>query len=214
MPSIKIPGDRLISLFPRFSPVVLKYKDVFDLKAFYEAFMEYLVDNDWFGGTNEPKSDLNHWETLYLEKIGRGGDKEIRIRWRPFKEPSGTQAVVYHLDVNFHIIGLMPAEIIKDGKKIKADKGEMELTIKAFVEEKYKEGFSKNKLLNINAVKGLFSKKAYRTTLEERKKELYQEVYAMQNFIKQWFKLKRYSPYEEVEGFFRPQAWPSHIKEE
>ena len=64
MPSIKIPGDRLISLFPRFSPMVLKYKDVFDLKAFYEAFMEYLVDNDWFGATNEPKSELNHWESL------------------------------------------------------------------------------------------------------------------------------------------------------
>ena len=212
MPAKKIPSDRLIELFPKFSPVTLRYKDVFDLKAFYEAFMEYLVDNDWFGVTNEGEKDLNHWETYYGEKIGRGGDKEIRMRWRPVKKPDGAPFLTYHLDVNFQILALMPVEIIKEGKKIKADKGEMEVVIKPFIEENYKYQFDKTGFLK--PVKRLFSQKTYAKVLEQRKKELYQEIYALQNFIKQWFKMKRYLPYEEVEGFFRPQAWPSHIKEE
>ena len=50
--------------------------------------------------------------------------------------------------------------------------------------------------------------------LEERKKELYREAYVLQTFIKQWFKLKRYLPYEETKSFFPSAAYPSHIKSE
>ena len=49
--------------------------------------------------------------------------------------------------------------------------------------------------------------------LEKRTKELYQEAYELQNFLKQWFKLKRYLPYEDTKSFFSSQAWPSHIRE-
>ena len=50
--------------------------------------------------------------------------------------------------------------------------------------------------------------------LEDHRKELYREAYIMQNFMKQWFKLKRYLPYEESKSFFPSYAWPSHKKEE
>jgi len=49
---------------------------------------------------------------------------------------------------------------------------------------------------------------------EQRKKELYQEVYQLQNFLKQWFKLKRYLPYEETKNYSPSYAWPSHLREE
>ena len=90
-------------------------------------------------------------------------------------------------------------------------KGEIELTVGAYIEENYKEGFDKNPLLGM--VKNLFAKRIYKSIMNQRKKELYQETYAMFNWVKQWFKLKRYLPYEETKSFFPPTAYPSHLKE-
>jgi len=47
-----------------------------------------------------------------------------------------------------------------------------------------------------------------------KKKALYRETYELHNFLKQWFKLKRYLPYEEHKNFYPSYAWPSHIKKE
>ena len=75
-------------------------------------------------------------------------------------------------------------------------------------------------MLSINTVdlyseiQNIFQKRIYRKKFEERKKELYKESYALNNFIKQWFKLKRYLPYEESKNFFPSYAWPSHLRED
>jgi hypothetical protein len=58
-----------------------------------------------------------------------------------------------------------------------------------------------------------FRIKEFRGEFEIQKKMLYQEAYELQNFIKQWLKIKRYLPYEEEKSFFPSRAWPSHIKE-
>lgn len=207
----KQPVGNLIPLFPPFSPMKVKYKDVFDLKAFYENFKEWLTDQGWHGETNDGKFDFDHWETLYAERIDRTGAKELWIRWRPVKEPEKAPFLKYYWDINYRVTGMSSVEIVKEGRKIKADKGEMEITIRAFIEEKYKSEFEKKAVLK--QVKDLFAQRVYKKTLEDRKKELYQETYVLQNWIKQWFKMKRYLPYEEAKGFYTSQAWPSHVKE-
>lgn len=212
MPKKEIPETRLIELFPKFSPLRVKYKDIFDMDAFYEALHEWLLEYGWKDETNEGKQDFDHWETYYSEKIGRDGAKNILIRWRPVKDPPDAPFLRYYLDFNFIVIALVPVEVIKEGHKIKVHKAEMELMIKAYIEEKYKEEFSASKVLK--SFKGIFSKRVYRKILEQRKKELYQETYVLQNFIKKWFKMKRYQPYDESKVFFKSQAWPSHKKEE
>ena len=105
----------------------------------------------------------------------------------------------------------MSTEVVVKGRKIKTNKGEVEMGIRAFIEKNYESKFDENKFLS--QVKEIFTNRIYKKNLEQRKKELYQEVYAFNNFIKQWFKLKRYLPYEEIKGFFPSQAWPSHLKE-
>lgn len=207
----KKPSKNLISLFPPFSPMKVKYKDVFDLKAFYESIRDWLTDAGWQGETDDGEIDFDHWETFYGERIDRTGAKEIWIRWRLAKEPEKAPFLKYYWDLNIRVIGLSSVEIVKEGRKIKTDKGEMEVTIRAFIEEKYKAEFEKKAILK--QVKDLFSQKVYKKTLEDRRKELYQETYVLQNWIKQWFKMKRYLPYEESRGFYVSQAWPSHVKE-
>ncbi|MEK6899867.1 MAG: hypothetical protein AABX05_01965, partial [Nanoarchaeota archaeon] len=136
------------------------------------------------------------------------GSKEIWIRWRLFKPAENTPYLNYFLDVDFHVIGLGPGEAIKDGKKIKADKGELEVTIRAFIEKNYEEEFAKHGLLK--NVLNIFSQRIYRKALEQRRLDLYREAYVLQTYIKQWFRLKTYHPYEETENFFPSKAWPSH----
>jgi hypothetical protein len=198
--------EGMISIFPTFQPLRIKYKDIFDMKEFYIAIYEWLEENGW----KDQEENLSHWERFYKERVGQGGVKEIWIQWRPYKVAEGAP-LTYYLDFNFHCVGLMKTEVIKEGRKMKVNKGEVELVIKAFIEKNYEKGFKSDSILK--HILKLFNNRIYHKVIEQRRKELYQETYALQNFIKQWLKLKRYLPYEESKNFFPSYAWPSHLKE-
>ncbi len=201
--------NKFIFVFPEFSPMRMKYKDIFDMKAFYDSLKEWMWDHGW----KSDESDLNkeQWESYYFEKVDQGGAKELWIRWRLAKQAPDAPMLKYYLDLDFHCLGLKGTEVVKDGMKVKAHKGECELHIRAFIEPLYFKQFKEHSLLK-NVI-GIFNKRIYRKTIESRKKALYQECYILNNFIKQWFKLKRYLPYEETRNFYPSQAWPSHLKE-
>ncbi|MBT6774777.1 hypothetical protein HOA91_05405 [Candidatus Woesearchaeota archaeon] len=199
-------NKKLISLFPEFQPMRVKYKDVFNLKAFYEALREWLVEHEW----KDLEDGFDHWETFYGERISQGGSREIWMQWRPTKN-AGNPQIQYYVDIDWHCIGVSSTEIVHNGKKIKTNKGEVELNVRVYIEKKYEEDWKKNWFLK-HFIK-LFTNRIYNQTIELAEKELYQEIYAMQNFIKQWFKMKRYLPYEETKSFFPSEAYPSHMKE-
>ncbi|MBT3835936.1 hypothetical protein HOD05_01210 [Candidatus Woesearchaeota archaeon] len=208
MPKHKIANK--IAIFPEFNPIRVKYKDIFDAKAFYESLHEWFQEQGWNDtelGTPEVPSDT--WETYYGERV-TGPVKEIWVWWRLTKPAPDAPYLHYYLDMDFHFIALGDTEIVKDGQKMKVNKGEVEMTINSFIEPKYEAEFAKHGVLK--HVLDLFKKRVYNQTIETRKKELYQETYALQNYIKQWFKMKRYLPYDETKTFFPSQAWPSHQK--
>ena len=186
--------------------IVMKYKDVFDFKLFYEDFHEYLIENDWV----DDEDKLDHFETFYGERVDRNGMKELWIEWRVTKKVLDAPYLKYFLDFNFHIIALTETEIIRDGLKMRANKGEIELKVLPSITRTYNDKFEKIPLFK--ELKTLFNRRIYRETLEQRKKELYQETYAFQNWFKQWFQLKRHLPYQEIKDFFPSRAWPSHMK--
>ena len=204
MPKKKIPSSRLVQAIPK---MAMKYKDIFDLSLFYEYLKEWFVDKGW----SDEEDGKEHWETNYGERITAGGVKEIWFWWRLYKKAPESDYINYYIDIDFHVLGLSNTEIIKDGAKIKANKGEINIEIKAYVDKVYEESFEENFILK--EIRNLFTRRIYRKNLEQRKRELYQEVYQLNNFIKQWFKLRRYLPYEESKGFFPSFAWPSHVKE-
>ena len=206
MPKFKRP-EELIQLFNIAKPIRVKYKDIFDLKALYEALHEWLIDRGW----EDDEDHSDHWENYYGERIDQSGGREIWITWRCTKKAPAAPFLKYYLDFTWHGIAISKAEVIKDGNKLSVNKGDMEIKIWPFVEKLYEEKFAKNWFLN--EFKKLFTKRIYKEELEKRTKELYQEAYELQNFLKQWFKLKRYLPYEDTKSFFSSQAWPSHIRE-
>src|SRR3989344_5092123 len=206
MPLTKV--DNLIQV-PERSAFKLKYKDIFDIKALYTFIRDYLVENGWYDEVEGPGSD--HWETYNGEKIDAGGSREIWMYWSLVKDAEGAP-LRYYLDFNFHALGLSDAEVIKDGKKLKVNKGELEFTYTAYIEKRYEKEFSTSGFLS--SFKDLFTNRVYRQDLEVRKKELYQEMYVLNNYLKQWLKFKHHLPYEEVKGFYLSFAWPSHLKDE
>ena len=186
----------------------IKYKDIFDFKEFYKVLREWCLEYEWIDFETAKDGD-DKWESYYGERVSADGAKEIFIWWRLFKPAKDTRYLNYFLDMDFHIIGLMPTEVIKDGMKIKTQKGEIELKIRGYVQLKYMSKFEEHAVLK--HLEKIFTKRIY-TTHTEHEKELYQEIHALYNFIKQWFKLKRYLPYEETKSFFPSKAWPSHQK--
>lgn len=210
MPRNLIPEKRVERLFDQFAPVTVKYKDIFNFKDYYTALKFWLHEYGWTDGVKG--SPKNEWfESYYNERIDPSGAREMRIRWRLNKLAPGNAKLKYHLDMNFHVLALTNTEVIRNGQKIKTNKGECELKISAFIEKLYEKDFEKSTFLK--PFKKLFTRRVYNSIVDEKKKELYQEIYIFQNFIKQWLKLKRYLPYEEVKVFHPSQAFPSHQKE-
>ena len=195
-----------LTVVPGNGAFTIKYKDIFDMKAFYESLHEWFLEHDW--GDLEDGKDK--WERLYRERVAQGGAREIWIEWRLKKQPENVP-FMYYLNLSFHCVALMNTEIIKDGEKLKVNKGEVELVIKPQLELSYEDAMYKYDFLKRITI--LFRNRMYNNMIGERKKELYQEAFVLNNFIKQWFKLKRYLPYEETKSFFPSSAWPSHLKE-
>jgi len=163
----------------------IKYKDVFDLKEFYKALREWCLEYEW-GSQNEgsdqwgeSKEGGDKWESYYGERVSSGGAKEIFIWWRLFKPAKDARYVNYFLDMDFHIIGLMPTEVVKDGMKIKANKGEIELKIRGNVQLEYTAKFEEHAVLK--HVEKLFTKRIY-TAHTEHEKELSQVISCIVNF--------------------------------
>ena len=208
MPELNIPGDRLVQI--EGTPARVKYKDIFDMKGFYETLYWWINERGWKDAIDY-EIFVDHFETYYGERISLNGMKEIWIQWRFFKKPSQAPFLAYYLDLDWHVIGLENTEVIRGGHKIKTNKGEIEVSIRAFIDKQYQGEFQKQSILK--DIEKLFTSRIYKKELEKRKKELYQEVYVLQNFLKQWFKLKRYLPYEEVKSFYPSTAYPSHLKE-
>src|SRR3989338_8677615 len=205
MPRKKV--KNLVPIFPETNPMRVKYKDIFDLKGYYQFMREWLNEYNW----KDEEGDGEHWETYYGERIDFKGVRELWFLWRLMKTPEGSNKIRYYMDFDFHCVAITDTEVIKEGKKIKTNKGEMELKIWAYIERKFLTEFEEHPLLK--PFGHLFAERVYDKETYSRKKELHQELYILQNAIKQWFKLKRHLPYEETKQFWRSFAWPSHLKE-
>ena len=211
MPIIKQEKGHYISVLPY--PSKVKFKDIFNLKEFYIALHHWLDEYGWEAHRLQKgsiKPDGSRYEIYYREKIGGGGSTEMDILWRMWRPAPNSKWLRQHLDFKFKVLGLTGTEVIRDGQKFKAHKGEVEISVNAGIQKLYIPAFEQHPILK--PFLAIFDNRVYE--IQEKEKELYQEVYILLNFIKQWFKLKRYLPYEEAKSFFPSQAWPSHHRED
>lgn len=161
----------------------VKYEEVFHMKQLYVYIKDWLKDRGYIN------DDSEKWmETYYLDKSTPAG-KELWIWWRTKREKIDENPYFeYRLNLDFHTLALKDVEIVHQGKKVKAHKGEVEIMISASVLFDPKGELEKNKFLK--PYYKWFVKKPYKEQIDAKEKDLLKEVYELQSAIKQFLEQK------------------------
>ncbi len=111
----------------------LTYENVFHYKTIYQHLHEWFLRE----GFTDVDGDSDHWETLYWERVNQGGAKEHHIWWRMLRIPRGENPsnpfVIHFVKLNFQALGMKTVEASFKGKRLKTNKGELNLRLKALV---------------------------------------------------------------------------------
>lgn len=103
----------------------MKYVGVFPYSDLYKFCYDWLLE----------ETELDPLiEKEYSEKI-KGSTKEVKIKWEGKKE--FTDYFRMTIKAEFHILAMTEVEINQGGQKIKANKGDVKLTVKGILERDY-----------------------------------------------------------------------------
>ncbi len=181
--------------------IQVKHKDYFNMKYLYTLMHEWLVEEDWCS-----RDDSSFPEAYYLQRESQKSGTELWIRWRLQKNPVNNQYWLFLLDLDIHVILLKEAEIVHEGVKYKANWGEPEIVMTAKIladaNNKWKtHPFLKN-------IHKLYWKRIFKRDFEKQKKDLYHEVYRLQEAIKTYLKIQTYLPEAEGQEFWQKRDEP------
>lgn len=179
----------------------IDYKQLFDINYIYYALRDWFIDNKW-----ATRIDSEFPEQLMIVRDNPQFGKELWIQWRFEKtpQPEKTKLWKYVLDVDWHILGMKDAEIVVNGKKVKANKGQLELDVRANLIFDYSKSWAKTSILK--AHKNWLMRNFYRKTFSKYKRVLHEEATKLQDAMKEYLRIKGY--YEEKEMAFWDQRPP------
>jgi len=178
---------------------LVNFKDVFIMEEVYKRMKEWFVEEGLASG-----SDKDFPEVFYLEKEGKGG-KEIWFRWRFQKKPLANEFWRYDFDVDVHCLTLTKVETIINNKKIKADKGEVEVQVKTNLVMNWAARLKKTAFKSLREVIYRIFLKDTRNRLEQ---ELYDLSYGFREVLNNFFKLPHFEPKKGGLEF-----WPKKLPE-
>lgn len=168
--------------------VRIKHKDKFNMKYIYMMCHEWFIEHGWGSA-----SDASWPEKLYLHRWNQKGGAEVWIWWRFTKNP--TELIRFDFDVDWHIVGMESAEIVKDGKKYKGNKGDCEVNIFSTLvfdpDNKLQQG-------PFGSFKSLLYERIYYKTVLRHRRDLYEDIYKFKQVLKTYFNLPTYMP--DIEG--------------
>jgi hypothetical protein len=102
----------------------IKYGGIFSFSEFYKFCYGWLTE----------ESGLEVSEDKYVEKLS-GDSKEVEFEWSGSKKV--TDYFKFEIKVKIKIIGLTNVELVQDGKKIKTNKGSVEIGVKGILVRDY-----------------------------------------------------------------------------
>lgn len=178
---------------------MVNFKEVFSMKYIYFILHEWLVEEGW-----APKKDDKFPEVYYLQKENPAIGKEIWIRWRLEKAVAGTTFWKFKMDIDIHVLGLTDAEVMIKDKKVKLNKGEIEFQVATGLIHDAAQEWKKNEWLK--PFKELYYKRLIRQKHDELKRQVFNDTYKLQGFIKTYLKLENYFPEKEGEVFWNKRT--------
>ena len=144
-----------------------KYTDVYNL-----AFT-WLKDHQY-----------NLQEDLYNEKLSTNG-KEIIIAWTAGKKI--TDYFQFQIKIDWHILGMKDAEVEEAGKKIKTNKGEVEIAFKANIIKDYEKRWEDKPLWKF--LRGVYEKYVIKETVDEFEDDLKNDIKDMIKEMKAFLRI-------------------------
>lgn len=181
----------------------IKFKDVFDFEHLYVLMHEWLIEKGY-----ATRSDADFPEKYYMSRTGPGG-KEVWIRWRPKRNPvPGNSFWRFDFDIDLHVLGLKDVELVVQNKKVKANKGEVELQISANLVYDAADEWKKSALLK--PFRSFYFKRFLSKKKDLLEKEFYNEAYEFRDAVNNYFKLETFLP-SKMAGL---EFWPKRTPEE
>ena len=174
----------------------IKYSDVFSLRNLYLMLHETMLEEGWKGMDDE--KDNSDIETLYSENvyqkgIHRGG-KELWFWWRAKKFYHGKYSgyLRNRLDIDAHVVYSQNVDIVHQGKKMTAQKAEIEMFFRARIESDYRDEKWQDHWM-LKHIKPIYEKRIIHAQLEKQEKDLWRDVYGIQARVKQFLQLKGFA---------------------
>lgn len=138
----------------------IKYRGIFSFKDFYNFCYDWLIN----------ETGLLISEDKYKEKLV-GDSKNIEIEWAGKREV--TDYFKFECEVSFKVIGLANTEITQNGKKVKTNTGEIEITVKGILVKDYKGKFEKTGFQKF--LRGVYEKTVIPSRIEEFQKKIIED---------------------------------------
>jgi hypothetical protein len=174
------------------------YREVFVYKYLYIMMHEWLMEYGW----KDESGDLSHKyiEEMYLERRLplQGGiiEKEYRAWWRALKNLAGSSYYRWRMNIYMSLIYMRDVEIVHEGQKIKAQRGEITIRIDPVIEVDYQNKWEKHPILK--HVHKFFINNIFNKELEGNKKGLYRDAYRFHGVIKNFLEQRYFVPEERL----------------
>ena len=132
---------------------------IFDFKELYRFLYMWLIDENYFVV-----------EKTYSEKITPAG-KEVEIEWDAKKKIS--DYFRFNLRIKWRILGMTDVEVEDNGKKLKLNKGNVEIRTEGVLEKDYENRWEKNPFLKF--LRSIYDRYVIRTRIDEYESKIHRE---------------------------------------
>ena len=153
----------------------IKYKGIFDFPAFYQFVYDWLKD----------ETGLLISEDKYKEKL-TGDEKKIDVDWTGKRDM--TDYFRFIAEVKFRIRAMTSVEITQGGKKIKTNKGEIEITMDGYLARDYKSKFEKSAFHKF--MRAIYEKAIIAARIEQFEEKIIEECSEFLAQVKAYFDLE------------------------
>ena len=187
-------------VYIKIPPLGVVYREKFVMQPLYRITRHWLMENDYMDNSGDTTMESG-MEIMYNFRKGTSvspNEKELRIWWRTMQSPVmggriGNSFYKAHIDIDWNVIQMYDVEIMQEGKKQKAQQGELRIDIRGYLEMP---DMTDTKILRF--FDNWFRTRLLKKNLEENKKMIYQDVYRLQGMIKKYLELKTFVPEEEA----------------
>lgn len=115
-------------MFIHVTNMELKVTETFVMSEFYTALHDFLFEEGY-----SDDQDAGFPEKYYFESRTQTGGREYWVWWRCTKS-TDTPFAIKHIHVDLHGVGIKDVEIMYEGKKVKANKGKIEVIMRGSLE--------------------------------------------------------------------------------